>query len=70
MRGFIEPSPFALFYVPFHGVDSVPAGEPIIRGQLTHTQLIRQAAVVCSMQMQATQEVPVKEAKHTHTHTQ
>ena len=32
--------------VPFYHVGSVPAGQPVTRGQLTHTQLIRQTTVV------------------------
>ena len=52
---------------PFHDVGSVPAGHSVTGGQLTHTQLIRQAAIVRAVETQAVQKVPAKAATRRRT---
>lgn len=51
---------------PFDGVCSVPAGESVAGGQLTHTQLVGQAAVVGAVQTKTGQKVPVKQCNEQH----
>lgn len=50
-----------LCHKPFDRVCSIPAGETVAGGQLAHTQLIRQAAVVGAVQTEAVQKVPEKQ---------
>lgn len=47
---------------PFNDVGSIPAGQPITGGQVTHAQLIRQAAIERTMETQTAQKVPAKAA--------